>query len=224
MQVNPVHALIGLLRNEAQRGILGREQKLQLNALADILLQSKDAKDRLTALEEAIAKGEIKQAPATDKPRVARPGWPDFEHEAQAEINPRDFSIRVGNKTSDAINRAMTEQHGRSWNSYPSNDNSGTGAVNTARDESRASTYQKAYYPSSQMPPGFAFPFKPTAEDVQHALKTGQGWPPELGEEVRLRILRETTRQERDDAAVSYPFWPYVMLVVLAAAVVLWIL
>lgn len=223
MQTNPVHALIGLLRNEAQRGILGREQKLQLNALADILLESKDAKERLIALEQAIARGEIKQASAAAKPRVANPGWPDFEHEAPT-VNPREFSVRVGNKTSDAINRAMTEQHGRSWNNYPSNDNSGTGGVSPGAAESYSASNQRAHRdPHSDMPPGFAFPFQPTADDVQHALRTGKGWPPELGEEVRLRILRETMRQEREEVAVA-PFWPFVIVIMVAAAVVLWLI
>ncbi|MBG1233168.1 hypothetical protein [Aestuariivirga litoralis] len=232
MQVNPVHALIGLLRNEAQRGILGREQKLQLNALADILLQTKDNSSRLGKLEEAIRKGEL--GPVSLKPpetkttdtkttEIKRPGWPDFEHEAP-EINPRDFSVRVGMATSDAIAQALHQRHGRSWETYPSNDNSGTGGV-SKDDPKHADANSRAHHdPQADMPPGFAFPYNPTPQDVEHALRTGQGWPSELGEEVRLRILKESMKQDRVQDDAPQPFWPFVLAVMLVAAVVLWII
>ncbi len=196
--VNPVHVLINLLRNEASKGNGNGDQKLQLAALADLLVEAKDAATRLENLEKTLAKTE-----------AGRAGLAQYEAFAAEEPIPKDIVQRLGAFTSEALIKSKEAQHGRGWTQSSTNDNA------YADPDLGAAAQRPAHLPILH---DVAMPFTPSREDVEHALRTGQGWPPEIGENVRLQILRERLNEEREQSPI--PFLPYLVSLLIIVAII----
>ena len=200
MQINPVHALLNLIRQEAALGRSGQLHKQQIEALAELLEQGKAGELGPARLEKLSL--EARHAVGAPGPTV---------HEEAHEMLRRSFGPQLNPATRDAINQARHESNGRGWNYTSENDN----AKMALRGDASAEIT-----PGDRPLLGVALPFTPSHDDIARALHTGVGWPPEWGEPLRLRILQQESAP-RDETVFGFGFRMALAIVMMAIAYVL---
>ena len=175
MHVNPVHALLQILRTESQKGRPLQPPDVQQLGTAELANPAHAAKAAAHGVDSAW------QMPIA---RGLDPG-PDADRNARLE----ELGSRLAGHTSDAINRSNQEVNGRSWN------------YTAEKDAPRMPSHGDAsanILPGNPLVVGVALPFNPSREDIRHALLSGDGWPEDWGEPLRARLLREEAMQESE--------------------------
>jgi hypothetical protein len=109
MQVNPVHALLALLKQQANARMPEKPIVAPRNVLIDILAEAKGTQFRLEILERLIE----------DRIQLHEHGG-DARGAAEAAKTSRKFvaEMLASGRSTDAINQTETQSHGRAWHSH----------------------------------------------------------------------------------------------------------
>jgi hypothetical protein len=105
VQVNMVHVLIALLRQQSNLSCSDEMGGKKQAVLEQLLTEARETNSRISSLEQALrdqSNGSIAQQWNS---------WDDHDHEPSAPQKPSS----VRSATVDAINQSVTERHGRSW-------------------------------------------------------------------------------------------------------------
>jgi hypothetical protein len=109
MQVNPVHVLLALLKQQANARMPEKPTVAPRSVLTDILAETKGTQFRLEILERLIE----------DRVQLREHGS-DASNATEAAKRSHKFisEALASGRSTDAINQAETQSHGRAWHSH----------------------------------------------------------------------------------------------------------
>jgi hypothetical protein len=106
MQINPVHALLALLRQQAQAQLLEKTSLKPLETLADLSAEAKETQFRLALIEKHVADLAMSRAQ----------GGNGLEMAEATRTTPKFVaSLLTSGSSTDAINQKQSYSHGRAW-------------------------------------------------------------------------------------------------------------
>ena len=167
MQVNAVHSLLALLRQQRQAPELNPGSATKVDAVADLIAATKATNMRLAMLEQLLREQHVSVQDVVEKPQVAG-----------SEGAAKKLFVKLASATSDAINQNQHERHGRSW--FQSSRKTDTPAQFHERAEENESISKANNYFD-----GIALPYRPSRDDIESALQNGIKAQPELAILVR---------------------------------------
>ena len=181
MQVNAVHTLLALLRQQRAAPERQAVNDRKDGTVEELFATAKSTNMRLVMLEKLLQEQHLSVQDA-----IAR------SQTGGAEVGERKPYVKLSGKTSDAINKNPQLRHGRSW-VLSSSQKEASAAILSLADEVDQSQDPNNYYD------GLASPYRPTREDIEAALQNGTKFRPEMAILAKRIQLDEFKNEEGSD-------------------------